>query len=192
MLEEAVDAFIEEKKQRFPEHYKEFGTGTEHEEGKILRAKNVEVPRQEELDEEPDQEKAKEELRKRILENGQQFQDEAEERSSDIEEASDSEEKWDCESILTTYTNTDNHPGVIKTQRRVKPGQRNKIELHKQFKVPIDGLVPFAEEISLQKEKKKAAGNHPFQRVEDESEQKEETPEDEDAQELDPKKAHKK
>ena len=144
------------------------------------------------MDEEPDQEKAKEELRKRILENGQQFQDEAEERSSDIEEASDSEEKWDCESILTTYTNTDNHPGVIKTQRRVKPGQRNKIELHKQFKVPIDGLVPFAEEISLQKEKKKAAGNHPFQRVEDESEQKEETPEDEDAQELDPKKAHKK
>jgi protein LTV1 len=24
------------------------------------------------------------------------------------------EEKWDCESILSTYTNTDNHPGLIK------------------------------------------------------------------------------
>ena len=43
----------------------------------------------------------------------------------------DDEEKWDCDTILTTYTNTDNHPGVIKTERRVKAGDRMKIELHK-------------------------------------------------------------
>lgn len=30
-----------------------------------------------------------------------------------------------------------------------------KIELHKQFKVPVDGLMPIAEEITIQKEKKK-------------------------------------
>ena len=53
----------------------------------------------------------------------------------------DQEEQWDCESILSTYTNTDNHPGVIKTQRRVRPNQKMKIELHKQFRVPVDGLI---------------------------------------------------
>ena len=59
----------------------------------------------------------------------------------------DPEDQWDAETILTTYTNTDNHPGVIKTQRRVRPKMNMKIELHKQFKVPLDGLIPLAEEI---------------------------------------------
>ena len=49
----------------------------------------------------------------------------------DEREASDDEQKWDCETILTTYTNTDNHPGVIKTQKRVRAGEKMKIELHK-------------------------------------------------------------
>ncbi len=52
---------------------------------------------------------------------------------------------------MSTYTNTDNHPGVIKSQRRIRPKQ--KIELHKQFKVPIEGLTPLAEEITIKKEK---------------------------------------
>lgn len=43
------------------------------------------------------------------------FEAEADEQGSDIEEDDDSEEKWDCDTILTTYTNTDNHPGVITT-----------------------------------------------------------------------------
>ena len=43
------------------------------------------------------------------------FDKEAEEQGSDIEEESDDGEKWDCDTILTTYTNTDNHPGVITT-----------------------------------------------------------------------------
>ena len=80
------------------------------------------------------------------------------------------EDAWDAETILSTYTNTDNHPGVIKTQRRVRPSQRMKIELHKQFKVPVDGLIPLAEEITIQKEKKIAPGNTPFTRVQQESE----------------------
>ena len=85
------------------------------------------------------------------------------------EERSD-EDAWDAETILSTYTNTDNHPGVIKTQRRVRPSQRMKIELHKQFKVPVDGLIPLAEEITIQKEKKAAPGNTPFTRVQQDSE----------------------
>ncbi|KAF8048738.1 hypothetical protein N665_2421s0007 [Sinapis alba] len=30
-----------------------------------------------------------------------------------VEESSDESEKWDCETVVTTYTNTDNHPGKI-------------------------------------------------------------------------------
>ena len=51
------------------------------------------------------------------------------ESSDDEEDDSDSSEKWDVESVLTTQTNTDNHPGIIKTTRVVKP--KVKIELHK-------------------------------------------------------------
>jgi len=81
------------------------------------------------------------------------FEDEAIEMIHEdvyLKEESD-EDAWDADTILSTYTNTDNHPGVIKTTRRVRPNQKMKIELHKQFKVPIDGLIPMAEEITLQK-----------------------------------------
>ena len=41
---------------------------------------------------------------------------------------------------MSTYTNTDNHPGIIKTEKRiVRP--KVKIELHKQLKVPLEGLI---------------------------------------------------
>ena len=42
-----------------------------------------------------------------------------------------SAEQWDAETILTTYTNTDNHPGLIKYVPKIKPSQRMKIELDK-------------------------------------------------------------
>ena len=77
------------------------------------------------------------------------FEKEDEERgldSSDDDNSSesDAEKKWDCATILSTYTNTDNHPAVVKTQGRVVR-TKQRIELHKQFKVPLDGLM--AEEI---------------------------------------------
>jgi hypothetical protein len=46
-----------------------------------------------------------------------------------------------------------------------------KIELHKQLKVPIDGLMPIAEEISKiinNKEKKKASG--PYEEIQSDNE----------------------
>lgn len=48
---------------------------------------------------------------------------EMEERGLDSseEESEDDDQKWDCQTILSTFTNTDNHPGVIKTNRVVKP-----------------------------------------------------------------------
>jgi hypothetical protein len=50
---------------------------------------------------------------------------------------------------VSTYTNTDNHPGVIKTTKRIRAAQKMKIELHKAFRVPVDGLTPMAEEIII-------------------------------------------
>jgi hypothetical protein len=92
-----------------------------------------------------------------MLEFGARFAEEADANEEDPFEnlRVEEEDQWDCESILSTYTNTDNHPGVIKTTRRIRPSQQMKIELHKQFRVPIDGLIPVAEEITLAKEKKK-------------------------------------
>lgn len=73
---------------------------------------------------------------------------------------------------MSTYTNTDNHPGIIKTSRIVKA--KNKMELHKQFKVPLAGLmpddIPVATEVSTApskiKEKSKKKGK-PFEVVEE-------------------------
>lgn len=61
----------------------------------------------------------------------------------------DPEDQWDADTILTTLTNTDNHPGVIKFNRKIKTNL-NAIILDKQFKVPVEsmgGLIPTAEEI---------------------------------------------
>ncbi len=91
--------------------------------------------------------------------------DESEEEESD----SDDEKKWDCQTILSTFSNTDNHPAVIKTNRIIKP--KNQIQLHKQFKVPIEGLM--AEEIdnsaNKQSKSKNKAGKSgkPFEVVEE-------------------------
>lgn len=55
----------------------------------------------------------------------EKFNEEAEQQDSDdnpfAQKDEDHEEKWDCETILSTYTNTDNHPGVIKTTKRIRP-----------------------------------------------------------------------
>jgi len=64
------------------------------------------------------------------MELNEVFDKDAEEyNSSDDYTESDPEDKWDCDTIQTTLTNTDNHPGVIKTTRKVKP--KNTIQLHK-------------------------------------------------------------
>jgi len=65
---------------------------------------------------------------------------------------------------LSTYTNTDNHPGVIKTSKRIRPG-KVKIDLSKQFRVPVDGLTSIAEEIL--KKKKVVSTDKPFIERED-------------------------
>ncbi len=83
----------------------------------------------------------------------QEYEEKGSESSSDEDDdEEDDEKKWDCATILSTYTNTDNHPAIVKTAGRVVR-TKQRIELHKQFKVPLDGLM--AEEISTLANKKK-------------------------------------
>ena len=51
----------------------------------------------------------------------------------EVDEDEEEQQKWDVETILTTRTNTDNHPGLIKTV--VKP-KKNKIKIDPKTKAP--------------------------------------------------------
>lgn len=106
------------------------------------------------VENEEDRPKIEAEIREKQLALAAQFGEEADEANSDEDPFYDdrgkkTELEWDCETIVSTYTNTDNHPGVIKTTKRIRPAQKMKIELHKAFRVPIDGLTPIAEEIVI-------------------------------------------
>lgn len=133
---------------------------------------------------------------------------EAREESSESDEedtpSEDSAEKWDAETILTTYTNTDNHPNLIKYVPKIKQSQKMKIELHKQFKVPIDGLdglIPVAEVITKEKKTKKGKNSSAFEEdttappeepTEATGEEEEEEEEEDEAKALNPRKQAKK
>jgi hypothetical protein len=186
---QAVDEFIEDKKDWFKKLHKQFGD----EETRDLEYKiptNHNVPREADLVDGKDAEEVQRELREHMLALADKFEQDGEEtlkkmiaiengELEDDSDDSDGEEKWDCETILSTYTNTDNHPGVITTQKRVRTNQKIKIELHKQFRVPIEGLagaIPVAEEILTQKDKK-ATPDAPFTKVEDSSDEGEKAPE---------------
>lgn len=70
-----------------------------------------------------------------------------------VEESSDESEVWDCETIVTTYSNLDNHPGRISTpgiarkkklaetlSGALKSGSENMISLGGKAKLPVDYL----------------------------------------------------
>ncbi|GMH23400.1 hypothetical protein Nepgr_025243 [Nepenthes gracilis] len=69
------------------------------------------------------------------------------------EESSDESEAWDCETIITTYSNLDNHPGrigvpeIIRKNKlaetvsgTLKSSNKNVISLHGKVKLPVDYL----------------------------------------------------
>lgn len=136
---------------RFRTLYREHGQLEVGEINGIMVARNAEQLRQLELAENETEEEALRALRQKALHLNEQYEQEAaEDVGANPFPEEEAGERWDAETILSTYTNTDNHPGVIKTTRRVKPSSsRMKIELHKAFKVPIDGLTPIAEEIVI-------------------------------------------
>lgn len=50
--------------------------------------------------------------------------------SDNEDDANEQEQKkWDCETILSTYTNTDNHPGLIKSVVQPRKFDLPKIDL---------------------------------------------------------------
>ena len=149
----AVDEFIENKRMRFRTLYRQHGQLEVAEINGIMVARNAEQLRELDMAENENPEEVMKQVREKALTLNEQYEETAAD-STPFDEEPPEEEQWDAETILSTYTNTDNHPGVIKTTRRVKPSSRMKIELHKAFKVPIDGLAPIAEEIIIQKEKK--------------------------------------
>lgn len=124
-----MNEYIESAKIKDRKLYQKFKDSDEEDEVVPVMRKTKE---QAKYEEEQELENAREEIHKKALELNNIYTQEMEEQplESSDEESEDDEKKWDCETIQTTLTNTDNHPGVIKTVRKVvKP--KNKIELHK-------------------------------------------------------------
>jgi len=212
MIGEAVDEFIEDKKLWFRtlarEHTEDIQTkaiekGNNFLEGTVLNIGKCEIPIDGQLD--PEGEEYKKMLNEKSLAIEAKMQEEADARDPDYitpDTSEDEADKWDAETILSTYSNLDNHPGVIKYVPKSKKSNINKIILDKQFKVPIDGLnglIPIAEEVEKKKHSKKK-GKAAYEEAtssdeEDEDEQKgdanyEES--DSSIKELNPRKAAKK
>ena len=60
--------------------------------------------------------KAGEELHGKIIKLAEKYCEESDSQESE-EEEEEPKEMWDCESIISTYTNTDNHPALISEVR---------------------------------------------------------------------------
>jgi hypothetical protein len=86
-------------------------------------------------------------------EEGEEGGDEYEEEEEDIEDhpffaglrAPPKEDKWDAETILSTYTTTENHPTTIRIARRPRKGGA-KIELDPRTGLPSGTMLPMQEE----------------------------------------------
>lgn len=128
---------------------------------KILKQKNGEIVRlvtKEYMDnyrKEADKEiteKTREMVKQKILAFSEEWLRKCESGEADQEvpdrevEGEGDQENWDVESILSTRTNTDNHPGIVKSVVRVK---KNAIKLNPKTRAPeLEGEV-------VQKEDKK-------------------------------------
>lgn len=115
VLDDAVDEFIMDTKKRFTNLAKEFGN--EEANNLIPATKTSDLIYAEDLKDGDEPAEVKQKLREKKLQNAQVFEEEALENMEDVPDRDQSEEEdaWDAETILSTYTNTDNHPGVIKT-----------------------------------------------------------------------------
>jgi len=121
VLDDACDEFITDKKRWFMDLAKEFGD--EKATQLFPDIKSSEVIHEEDLKDGEEPEEVKQKVREKRLANAAVFVEEAEATLHDDvyrDEKSD-EDAWDAETILSTYTNTDNHPGLIRTTRRVRP-----------------------------------------------------------------------
>ncbi|KAI4366339.1 hypothetical protein MLD38_022226 [Melastoma candidum] len=104
---------------------------------------------------------------RRCIEYAEQYEKENEQEDKEVvlvEESSDGSEVWDCETIITTYSNLDNHPGKIEvpeaTRKKklatfasgVVANSPNFIALKGRGKLPVDYL-PRSSKPSVEKAK---------------------------------------
>jgi len=60
------------------------------------------------------------EIKERILQYADISDSEESNEETEIIEIEHIEDKWDCESILSTYSTTENHPGIISEKSKSK------------------------------------------------------------------------
>ncbi|KAI4374946.1 hypothetical protein MLD38_012878 [Melastoma candidum] len=112
---------------------------------------------------------------RRCIEYAEQYENENEQEDKEVvllEESSDDSEVWDCETIITTYSNLDNHPGRIEVQEAARKKRSatlasgvvgaspNFIALKGREKLPVDYLPR-----SLKPSVEKAKGESISQKV---------------------------
>lgn len=93
----------------------------------------------------------------RIVEYAEKYENENENEDKDlvvVQESSDESEIWDCETIVSTYSNLDNHPGkidapgikrkkkLVETVSRAMGATSHVISLRGKEKFPVDFLPP--------------------------------------------------
>mmetsp|Transcript_29458 Transcript_29458/g.44646 ORF Transcript_29458/g.44646 Transcript_29458/m.44646 type:complete len:170 (+) Transcript_29458:1595-2104(+) len=131
MINEAVDEFIKDKKLWFRDLHRDHKgeideaageKAKEFLENTALHLGRTNIPVDGQLD--PEGEEVKKILKERTVMMQNKIEEELANQDSDLDEEeeddSDPEDKWDADTILSTYTNTDNHPSVIKFQKKVK------------------------------------------------------------------------
>lgn len=102
---------------------------------------------------------------RRCVEYGEKYANEDDEVKDDMfmQESSDESEAWDCETIITTYSNLDNHPGKIEAEtiRKKKlaatvagalSNGTNVISLGGKQKLPVD-FLPHTRKANMEKVK---------------------------------------
>lgn len=74
----------------------------------------------------------------RVLEFAEQVEEETEADLEVVEVEDETAERWDCETVISTYSNLDNHPRVI----GLPPLRRRPIRLDPKLQAPADYLPP--------------------------------------------------
>merc|ERR1711998_21809 len=82
----------------------------------------------------------------------------------EVEVVKEEIEQWDCETILTTYSNLENHPRLVGPVQRIRLGPKSGL--------PIGTVLPFAKEAIVEDEEYQERANMGIKR------DKAETPEE--------------
>lgn len=129
-------SLLDDRFEKMYEGYDENEIGaldTEEIEGHMLENSDVLLQYAEEFEREQKKELLdKEKITEKVMERLEVASDEEEVRFVEVEE----KEKWDCETILSTYSNLYNHPKLIKEPQVSQQKNSNKIQIDKHTGIP--------------------------------------------------------